>query len=121
MRTPIQWFVDWLYEQFERKDRARAWQRSTLTQQQAHPERVTDAQPTLVDLYDTCPIQRVVNASAPVSVPPEPAQRPPGSTTNVLRKYYVPHKDTPPGNYVRIYKVLSLMGMLPRSGGTHDR
>jgi hypothetical protein len=121
MRTPIQWFVDWLYEQFERKDRARAWQRSTLTQQQAHPERVTDAQPTLVDLYDTCPIQRVVNASAPVSVPPEPAPRTPGVTTNVLRKYYAPRPGTPPGNYVRIYKVLSLMGMLPRSGGTHDR
>jgi hypothetical protein len=110
MRSPIEWFVDWMYERIQRKDRARAWERSSPTKQQ---ERVTEGA-TLVDLYDTCPIQRVVNASVPV--PPEPAQRPPGATTNVLRKYYTPRPDTPPGNYVRAYKVLSLMGILPRSG-----
>lgn len=115
MQSPIQWFVDWIDERLERKH----WQRNQARVQ----ERVTEGN-TLVDLYDTCPIECVVNASVRVEeVPPEPLPpHTPGPTTNVLRQYYAPRKGAPlppPGTYVRIYRVLGAMGVLPHSGGRH--
>jgi hypothetical protein len=108
-------FYRWLRKMFYRMVCEEGWLQAQATRC-VPPERVTDTITPLVDLYDTRPMQRIVNASVPVTVPAEPAHRPAGSTTNVLRKYYVPQPGAAPGMYRRVYRELVATGKLPRSG-----